>query len=374
MEIIHTQFGKLDTGEEVGLYTLKNDNGMEVSITNYGAIIVTLMVPDKRGQAADIVLGFDSLEGYITKAYKDACPYFGSTIGRYANRISNSRFMLNGSEYKISCNEGLNSLHGGETGFDKCLWTISEEGPCSDDGVSIEMFLLSSDGDQGYPGNLRTSIKFTLQAENNLVIEYSAVSDQDTVINLTNHSYFNLEGEGSGDILNCRLYIPSNLCLNLDLDLLPDGQIIDVSDTSLDFRSSPLINEAVKKDGNDKITKGYSHTYVLKAADQVLSLAARLSSPDSGRVMEIYTTEIGVLFYTGYGLDGSFIGKSGKRYEKWGGLCLETQGLPDSPNQGHFKSGRLKAGETYYSKSVYRFLTEIDGELLLEKTTPQYEI
>jgi aldose 1-epimerase len=357
MEIRHSTFGKLDSGEDVSLYTLKNDNAMEVRITNYGATIVTLKVPDKKGQVADIVLGFESVEGYRSDAYLKGCPYFGCTVGRYTNRIKNAEFKLDGKEYKISRNEGTNSLHGGNVGFDKKLWTVIGDGVCSDDCACVEMFLCSPDGDQGYPGTLKTTVKFSLQKDNNLLIEYSAVSDQDTAVNLTNHSYFNLEGEGVGNVLNNSLFIPSRLFLNLDGELLPDGQVLDVDGTSLDFRSSPSIGDAMKKDGNDKITGGYSHTYILENAPE-LSLAARLSTPDSGRVMEIFTTDVGVLVYTGDGLDGSFIGKSGKKYNKWGGVCLETQGIPDALNNGHFKSGFLKAEEKYYSKTVYRFLTE----------------
>ena len=358
MEIKRSIFGKLDSGEEVSLFTLKNDGGMEMSVTNYGATIVTLLVPDKNGNAVDTVLGFDSIEGYISADYKNACPYFGCTVGRFSNRIKNARFELYGKEYNISRNEGANSLHGGKKGFDKRLWAVSGERGCNKHSAYIEMTLLSPDGDQGYPGNLETTVKFSLWSDNSIMIEYAAVSDADTLINLTNHSYFNLEGEGSGDILDSSLFIPSNLYINLDEELIPDGKVLDVSETSLDFREPSVIRDVMKIDGNDKITGGYSHTYILKKRDTSLSLAARLTAPISGRIMEVYTSEIGILLYTGDGLDGSFKGKSGMPYEKWAGICLETQGLPDAPNHGHFATNILRAGEKYSSKTVYKFLTE----------------
>lgn len=356
MDIKRSSFGKLSTGEEVFLFTLKNDNKMEVGITNYGATIVSILTPDRKGKVEDIVLGFNSVEGYRSNTYLESNPYFGCTVGRFANRMKGGKFSINGTEYNITRNEGANSLHGGSIGFDKNLWSVEGNGSSSDGRVGIEMSLVSSDGDQGYPGALSVKVLFTLNNENELSIEYSGVSNKDTVINLTNHSYFNLAGHGSGTILDHELMIPSERYLQLDTELIPTGEIAGVKNTSLDYSNSAPIGEVMKLDGNDKITGGYAHTYILDQNVSKLTLAAKLIDSSAGRLMEILTSEPGILLYTGDGLDGTLIGKANQKYEKWAGLCLETQKMPDAPNHENFPPAGLSAGETYTSTTVYRFL------------------
>jgi aldose 1-epimerase len=355
MEIKRTAFGQLETGEEVSLFTLNNDNSMEIALTNYGAAIVSLFAPGKNGNVDDLVLGFDSVDGYRSEAYMKSSPYFGCTVGRFANRMKSGKFSLNGIEHSISRNEEPNSLHGGKVGFDKNLWNVEGEGFSSDSEVGIEMSLVSPDGDQGYPGDLSVTVRFTLNNKNELSIEYSAVSNKDTVVNLTNHSYFNLAGHGSGSIKEHELMIPSEKYLQLDTELIPTGEIAGVKNTSLDYSKLAPIGEVMKLDGNDKITGGYAHTYILDEDASGLSLAAKLIDSSSGRIMEIFTSEPGILLYTGDGLDGTLIGKGDQEYEKWAGLCLEPQKMPDAPNHENFPAAGLAAGETYKSKSVYRF-------------------
>lgn len=355
MEIKQTAFGQLETGEEVSLFTLKNNNSMEVSITNYGATIVSLITPDKSGKTDDVVLGFDSVDGYRSDAYMKSSPYFGCTVGRFANRMKGGKFSLNGTEYNISRNEGANSLHGGLVGFDKNMWSVETKEISSVSEVGIEMSLISPDGDQGYPGELSVKVLFTLNNDNELGIEYSAVSSKDTVVNLTNHSYFNLGGHKSETILDHELMIPSESYLQLDTELIPTGEIAAVKNTSLDYSNSNPIGEVMKLDGNDKITGGYAHTYILDQGASGLTLAAKLIDSSSGRLMEIFTSEPGILLYTGDGLDGTLMGKDDHKYLKWAGLCLETQKMPDAPNHENFPAAGLSAGETFTSKSVYRF-------------------
>lgn len=355
MNISKSSFGQLPTGEKVSLYTLKNNNLMEVGISNYGGTIVSLQTPDRNNEVEDIVLGFGSVEEYLSDVYLSSSPYFGCTIGRYSNRIKAGKFQIDGVDINVSQNEGLNSLHGGIKGFDKHLWTVSDDGFINDDGVGIEMKLISPDGDQGYPGELLVTMKITLLVENKLVIEYRAKSNKDTIVSLTNHSYFNLSGEGSGTILGHQLTIPSDKVLILDSELIPTGEISLVEGSSLDFTKSIAISDAMKLDGNEKITGGYAHTYILDPVDHEKTIAAKLNDPVSGRTMEIYTDEPGILLYTGDGLDGSLTGKSGGRFEKWGGLCLETQQIPDAPNHPNFPSGLLPAGKEYHSTTIYGF-------------------
>ena len=357
MEIKQAVFGQLETGEEVFLFTLKNDNSMEVAITNYGATIVSLITPDKSGKTDDVVLGFDSVEGYRSDAYMKSNPYFGCTVGRFANRMKCGKFSLNGTEYNISRNEGANSLHGGLVGFDKNMWSVESNEFSSASEVGIAMSLISPDGDQGYPGELSVKVLFTLNNENELGIEYSAVSNKDTVVNLTNHSYFNLGGHESKTILDHELMIPSESYLQLDEELIPTGEIAGVKNTSLDYSNSNPIGEVMKLDGNDKITGGYAHTFILEDNNSELCLAAKLEHAESGRVMEIHTTEPGILLYTGDGLDGSLKGKEDSQYGKWSGLCLETQKMPDAPNHENFPSAVLEANEKYVSQSIYKFST-----------------
>jgi len=353
MKIKKSIFGKLNDNSEAYLYTLTSGKGMSVSVTNYGALITSIKVPDKSGCISDVVLGFNNLDGYLSEAYLKGYPYFGATIGRYSNRIARGRITVNGQEYQLSQNEGEKTLHGGSLGFDRKLWEaeISED----QDNPSVIMRLMSPDGDQGFPGNLSVEVAFSLTDENNLIIEYKGESDKDTVISLTNHSYFNLKGEGEGPVLDHSLLIPADKYLELTGEFLPSGRILDVSGTSLDFTEAAKIRDAMKKPGNFQDLGGYAHTWALDKKDNELCHAATLSEEETGRVLEIYTTEPGILFYEGGGLDGSIVGKSGKPYPKYGGLCLETQRFPDPTNHPDFPSAVLKAGEIFQSKTEYNF-------------------
>jgi len=346
-------FGILEDGSETKLFTLINDNSMSVTISNFGATITSIIVPGRDGKLEDVVLGFEDLTGYKSSEYVKSNPYFGGTIGRYSNRIKGGRFSLKGKDYQVTQNEGGNSLHGGACGFDKKLWkaeAIEAEG-----SVGVEMTLESPDGDEGYPGNLEVKVRFYLANDNSLSIDYSAVSDQDTIISLTNHSYFNLRGAGNGPVLHHHLCIPGNKCLELAEDAIPTGTILDVANSSLDFTESIRIEDAMKLNGNDKVVGCYAHTWLLNENGDDLKNAATLVDPESGRVLEINTTEPGILLYTGDGLDGSITGKDGKMYSQYAGLCLEPQQLPNAPNHQHFSWSMLKAGENFSSKTVYNF-------------------
>lgn len=338
-------FGKI-AGKTVELFTLKNSKGMEAAITNYGGIVVSLKTPDKAGKMADIVLGFDSLEGY-TKEH----PYFGAIIGRYGNRIAKGRFRLNGVEYKLATNNGPNALHGGLKGFDKVVWDV-----VAADERSVELRYVSKDGEEGYPGTLTATVKYTLTDANELRIDYTATTDKDTVVNLTNHSYFNLAGEGQGDILGHLVEIHADRFTPVDAGLIPTGELKPVAGTPFDFRQPHAIGERIQaKDEQIERGKGYDHNFVLNGEMGRLRPAARVVEPKSGRVMEVLTTEPGIQFYTGNFLDGSVKGKGGKAYQFRYGFCLETQHFPDSPNQPTFPTTVLKPGETYKSTTVYKF-------------------
>jgi aldose 1-epimerase len=343
----HADFGKTPEGVPVQIYTLTNKHGLEARITNYGGIVVSLRTPDRHGEMADVVLGFDSLEGYITSP----SPYFGALIGRYGNRIAHARFALNGVEHKLAANNGENSLHGGARGFNKVVWTPRE---LSDGG--LDLTYLSKDGEEGYPGNLRVTVTYHLTDANALQIEYAASTDKDTVLNLTNHSYFNLKGEGAGDILGHVVMLNADRYTPVDAGLIPIGELRAVNGTPFDFRKSTAIGARI--DQNDeqlKLGKGYDHNWVLNKSGNSLSLAARVEEPSSGRVLEVHTTEPGVQFYTGNFLDGSVKGKGGKVYGHRSGFCLETQHFPDSPNQSQFPSTVLRPGQRFNSTTVYRF-------------------
>ena len=328
------------------LYTLTNSKGMEAAITNYGARVVSLKVPDRAGRFADVVLGFDSLDGYL-----QTNPYFGAIVGRYGNRIGKGTFKLNGVQYTLARNNGENALHGGIKGFDKVFWKTKERNT-----PGIELTYLSKDGEEGYPGNLSVTVIYTLGDDNSLRIDYLATTDKDTVVNLTNHSYFNLAGQGEGDILKHQMVINADRFTPVDAGLIPTGELRMVAGTPFDFRAPTAIGARI--DGADEQLvrgKGYDHNFVLNRTRDVLTLAAWASDPQSGRVMEVETTEPGVQFYTGNFLDGTIHGKGGKVYPKRAAFCLETQHFPDSPNKPDFPPAVLKAGGKYQSTTVYRF-------------------
>jgi aldose 1-epimerase len=343
-------FGKMADGKLIDLYTLTNHQGMRVAITNYGGIVVSIVVPDSKGRVADVVLGFDNLEGYLAKE-----PYFGALIGRYGNRIGNARFKLNGVEYKLPANDGPNSLHGGFQGFDKRVWTARE---IRGEHPALELTYLSKDGEEGYPGDLRAKVVYSLTDDNALRIDYTATTDKETVVNLTNHSYFNLAGEGNGDILKHEIMINADRFTPIDGTLIPTGELRKVENTPFDFRKPAMIGARIDADDEQiKFGKGYDHNFVLNRSGAGLSLAARVTDPGSGRVLEVLTTQPGLQFYTGNFLDGSVHGKGGKSYGRRSAFCLETQHFPDSPNKPSFPSTTLKPGQTYRESTVYRFST-----------------
>ena len=339
-------FGKTPEGVAVSIYTLTNSHGMEARITNYGGIVVSLKAPDKTGAMSDIVLGFDTLDGYVNNT-----SYFGALIGRYGNRIGKARFNLDGHEYKLAANNGENSLHGGTRGFNRAVWTPRE---LSDGG--LELVYVSKDGEEGYPGNLRVRVTYHLTPANELKIEYEASTDKDTVLNLTNHSYFNLKGAGNGDILDHKMMINADRFTPVDAGLIPTGELRSVNGTPFDFRKPTAIGARINQDDEQlKLGKGYDHNWVLNKSANSLSLAARVEEPTTGRVLEVHTTEPGVQFYTGNFLDGTAMGKGGKTYGFRSGFCLETQHFPDSPNKPSFPSTVLRPGQQFHSTTVYRF-------------------
>jgi aldose 1-epimerase len=330
---------------------LSNKNVIEVEITNFGATVVTLRVPDKAGKAADVVLGYYTLEGY-----ESGTAYLGATVGRYGNRIAGGKFSIGGKSYTLPKNNGENTLHGGIVGFNKKVWKAREI--ASKDGESLEMTYLSPDGEEGFPGNLSVKVVFTLPAERNeLKIDYSATTDKDTVVNLTNHSYFNLAGEGNGDILDHVLTLHAKQFTPVNKGLIPTGELRDVAGTPMDFTSATAIGKRINDDYEQLVLgKGYDHNWVLaRGAGKGLTLAAEAYDPKSGRTLEVLTTEPGVQFYSGNFLDGSAKGKGGKAYQQRAAFCLETQHFPDSPNQPKFPSTLLKPGAALHSETVFRF-------------------
>jgi aldose 1-epimerase len=348
--ITHKPFGKTTEGQSVDIYTLRNRRGMEARVTNYGGIVVSLTTPDRNGKLADVVLGYTDLDTYMRPPF----PYFGAIIGRYGNRIAKGRFTLNGVEYKLAINNGENSLHGGLKGFDKVVWTASERKTAA--GPALALSYLSKDGEEGYPGNLRTTVVYTLTSNNELKIDYTAATDKDTVINLTHHSYFNLAGEGNGDILKHNLVLRADSFIPTDAGSIPTGEIRNVAGTPFDFRKANTIGERINNDDEQlKLGNGYDHTWVINGRMGVLRQAAIAYEPTTGREMEVWTTEPGVQFYTGNFLDAAIIGKSGKPYPRRSGFCLETQHYPDSPNQPNFPTTTLRKGAVYHSTTIYRF-------------------
>lgn len=349
-------FGKTASGEDVLLYNLRNKNGISVEITNYGGIVVRLIVPDRNGKFDDVVLGFNTFEEYL----KDNSPYFGAIIGRYANRITNGRFTLNGKTYHLPINNHPNgipcSLHGGNIGFNKVLWKGSVDKESSI--PKLNLTYLSKDGEEGYPGNLEALVTYSLTDNNEFRIEYTASSDKATPVNLSNHSYFNLKGEGNGDILDHLITINAGSFTPADKGLIPTGEIRNVEGTPFDFRSEHKIGERISEDNEQlKLAGGYDQNFVLNKKEGDMTLAVTAYEPQTGRVLEVFTTEPGLQFYSGNFLNGSLTGKKGMQYNYRNGFALEAQHFPDSPNHPEFPSTILMPGELYKSVTAYKFST-----------------
>jgi aldose 1-epimerase len=339
-------FGKTKDGKNVEIYTLTNSRGSEAKIITYGGIVVSLKVPDKQGKLGDVVLGFDTLADY-----ENHSPYFGALIGRYGNRIAKGKFMLDGHEYKLATNNGENHLHGGVKGFDKVVWTAK---PSTDKhGANLELTYLSVDGEEGHPGNLNVQVVYTLTEDNKLQIVYSATTDKPTVVNLTHHSYFNLAG--AGDVLDHRLTLNADRYTPTDSGSIPSGELAAVKGTPFDFTTETAIGARIGPENEQlKFGRGYDHNWVLARKGKGAELAARVYEPTSGRVIEVFTTEPGIQFYSGNFLDGT-PGKGGKPYPIRSGLCLETQHFPDSPNHANFPSTVLRPGQKYSQTTIYAF-------------------
>jgi len=343
-----------DSFYSVSLFTLKNENGMQVKITNWGARITEVRVPDKEGNVEDVVLGHQTLKEYVNAVDK---PYFGATVGRYGNRIAKGRFVLDGKEYQLLVNDGPNHLHGGAVGFDKVIWDAQKV--CTNTETGVRMTYRCKDGEENYPGNLDVSVTFYLTADNEIKIHYEATTDASTPLNPTNHSYFNLKGEGSGDILNHEMMINADRFTPIDATLIPTGELQSVTQTPFDFRERKSIGRDISRDDEQlRLGGGYDHNFVLNKNPEnprEFTLAVKVYEPESGRVLEALTDQPGVQFYTGNYLDGRLKGKSGCMYNPNAGFCLETQHFPDSPNQKNFPSTILRPEEKFDSVTVYRF-------------------
>jgi len=342
-------FGKTEDGQQVDLYILTNKHGMQAAITNYGGTVVSLKVPDRSGKLDDVVLGYDTLDGYATgKAY------IGATVGRYANRIAHASFTLDGNTYTLSKNDGDNHLHGG---FNKRVWTAKDVSGSA--GQALELTYLSKDGEEGLPGNLPVKVVYTLTDKNELKIDYSATTDKDTVLNLTNHAYFNLAGQGNGDVLQQQIMIRADRFTPIDQFSIPTGELRSVKGTPFDFTTATAIGARIDQDDQQlKMGNGYDHNWVLSnGTPGSLFLGAQAYDPHSGRVLEVLTTEPGIQLYTGNFLDGIH-GKDGKVYNRRNAFCLETQHFPDSPNHPNFPTTELKPGQHFESTTVYKFSTK----------------
>jgi aldose 1-epimerase len=349
LKIIKKGFGKVN-GIACDLYTLTNSKGMSISVTNYGGIVTALSVPDKNGTFSDVALGYDDVDSYVRNN-----PYFGAIIGRYGNRIGKAAFTLEGVTYNLAANNGENNLHGGIKGFDKVVWGVKEK--TAPGAVGLELTYASKDGEEGFPGALTATVMYWLTNVNEFKIEYSAVTDKTTVVNLTQHSYFNLAGEGNGDILSHEVMLNADRYTPVNENLIPTGELASVKGTPMDFITVKKVGERIESDFQQlKFAKGYDHNWVInkKASDQ-MTLAATVREPKTGRFMEVFTTEPGVQLYCGNFLDGTAIGKSGKPYKFRNGLCLETQHFPDSPNKPEFPSVVLEPGATYKTATTYKF-------------------
>lgn len=341
---------KVSDFDSIQLYTLKNKAGMEVKLTNYGATVTSIKTVDRNGAMADIALGYEDVSGYMNAVDK---PYFGAVVGRYGNRIAKGRFTLDGEEYELATNNGENHLHGGVIGFDKMVWTTEE---ISKNSVCFSY--LAKEGEEGYPGNLTIRVTYTLTDDNELKIEYHASTDKATPVNLTNHTYFNLKGEGKGTILDHELMLNANGFTPVDMGLIPTGKIVPVAGTPFDFKTPKSIGQDIdEKDCQLEYGLGYDHNFVLDKGgkENQMKLAATVYEPTTGRFMEVFTQEPGIQFYCGSFLSGNLKGKSGKTYVYRGGFCLETQHYPDSPNQPQFPSTILRPGKVYETQTIYRF-------------------
>jgi aldose 1-epimerase len=348
--IMKAHFGRTPDGKDVDLYTLRNANGAVAQIMTYGGIVTTLEMPDKDGQLGDVVLGYDNLDGYVKNN-----PYFGCIVGRYGNRIAGGKFTLNGKTYTLATNNGPNSLHGGLKGFDKQVWEVVKSAAVNG-GATLELRYTSRDGEEGFPGNLTVTTLYTLTADNALRIDYTATTDAATHCNLTHHSYFNLAG--SGDILNHEMMIAADKFTPVDATLIPTGELRPLAGSPLDFSKPTKIGARINADDEQlKLGGGYDHNYVINKPAGQLGLAARVYEATSGRVMEVWTTEPGVQFYTGNFLDGTIRGKGGWVYQRRNAFCLEPQHYPDTPNQPSFPTTLLKPGETYQNTIIYKFST-----------------
>jgi len=352
LTIEKSEYGKTKEDARIDLYTLKNRNGMELKVINYGGRITSLKVPDKEGKLENVVLGFDNIEDY-----ENENPFFGALIGRYGNRIANGKFSLNNEEYKLATNNGENHLHGGVDGFDKVVWTAETiEAP---DKSKLKLTYLSEDGEEGYPGNLEVTVVYTLTKDNELEVLYEANTDKATVLNLTQHAYFNLSGDFSKDILDHKVVIDANTFLPVDNTLIPTGEIREVEGTPFDFTSSKKIGRDISEDNEQlKRGEGYDHCWILNGEKGNMRFVASAYDQDSGRFMEIFSEEPAIQFYTGNFLDGTLPMVNGGVYEHRTGLCLETQHYPNSPNQPEFPSTVLNPGDTYKTKTTFKFSTK----------------
>lgn len=346
-------FGNLPDGQQAKLYTLINNQGITLKITNYGAIVTELWVPDRNGELEDVVLGYDNLEGYLMKS-----PYFGAIVGRYGNRIDHGKFSLDGNEFQLTINDGENHLHGGNTGFDKVIWKATPIR--KDDSVAVKLTYTSQDGEEGYPGTLKASVVYELNNDNEFIVRYEATTNEPTIVNLTHHGYFNLRGQGQGSIVDHELTLNADRYTPVNSGLIPTGELAPVEGTPMDFRMARPIGSRINADSEQlQFGGGYDHNWVLNTSDdQKLNFAARLYDPDSGRQMEIWTKEPGIQFYSGNFLNGEIKGKEDAVYHFRYGLCLETQHFPDSPNHDNFPSTRLDPGETYETKTIHKFSTQ----------------
>ncbi len=347
MNIQTGHFGHSADHEKVDLYTLTNNDGLQIKITNYGGTVLSILTPDRNGNFDQVTLGFDNLKQYI-----ETSPYFGCLVGRYANRIANGKFKLNGIEYALAQNNGDHHLHGGQKGFDKVVWQARKFSGKGEMGLALTY--QSQDGEENYPGTLDVSVVYTLNNDNALKIEYFATTDQRTVLNLTNHTYFNLAG--TGDILGHELTLNADRFTPTNHTLIPTGELRSVTGTPMDFTTAAIIGHRIEQDDEQLyFAGGYDHNWIINKSDDALVLAATVFEPSSGRLLETYTTQPGIQFYSGNFLDGAAVGPDGRIYHKRTGFCLETQHFPDSPNQPHFPSTMLKPGDQYSQTTIYKF-------------------
>lgn len=352
--VLRTPLGAMPDGTPVEMFTLRNVNGLQLLAINYGAIIMSLNVPDRNGRFADIVNGHDSLDGYLNRSR-----YFGAAVGRYGNRIAKGRFSLDGTQYALAVNDGPNHLHGGVRGFDKVMWNVSRSAiRAGSREAAVTFSRVSPDGEEGYPGTLRVSVTYVLTDENELLVAYAATTNKATPINLTQHSYFNLAGHQAKDILDHRLTVNADRFTPVDATQIPTGSLAPVAGTPFDFRTPARIGARIAADNEQlKIGGGYDHNFVLNRQGAGLVLAARLEDPASGRVMEVLTTEPGLQVATANRLDGTIVGKAGAKYGRHSAVCLETQHFPDSPNKPSFPSTILRPGTSFESRTVFKFRT-----------------